>query len=45
MLNEQGWNVIVVWECQLKKATTDDTLQYLVGQIKSSAPTTVTRRK
>jgi len=45
LLNEQGWNVIVVWECQLKKATIDDTLQALVNQIKSSVPTTVTRRK
>ena len=45
LLNEQGWNVIVIWECQLKKATIDDTLQALVNQIKSSVPTTVTRRK
>lgn len=45
LLNEQGWNVIVVWECQLKKAIIDDTLQALVNQIKSSVPTTVTRRK
>ena len=45
LLNEQGWNVVVVWECQLKKATIDDTLQALVNQIKSSVPTTVTRRK
>lgn len=34
LLNEQGWNVIVIWECQLKKATFDETLQYLVSQIK-----------
>ncbi|MBR2895179.1 MAG: DNA mismatch endonuclease Vsr [Oscillospiraceae bacterium] len=35
LLNEQGWNVIVVWECQLKKATFDDTLQCLISQIKN----------
>lgn len=34
LLNEQGWNVIVIWECQLKKATFDETLQHLVSQIK-----------
>jgi len=45
LLNEQGWNVIVVWECQLKKATFDDTLHHLVSQIRSYAPITVTRRK
>ena len=45
LLIEQGWNVIVVWECQLKKSTIDDTLHDLVNQIKSSVPTTVTRRK
>ena len=39
LLNEQGWNVIVVWECQLKKTTINETLQHLVSQIKSSAPT------
>ena len=45
LLNEQGWNVIVIWECQLKRATFDDTLKHLVSQIKSSAPATATRRK
>lgn len=35
LLNEQGWNVIVIWECQLKKATFDETLQHLVSQIKT----------
>lgn len=33
MLIEQGWNVIVIWECQLKKTIFDETLQHLVGQI------------
>lgn len=45
LLNEQGWNVIVIWECQLKRATFDDTLKHLVSQIKSSVPATATRRK
>ena len=36
LLSEQGWNVIVIWECQLKKSTFDETLQHLVGQIKYS---------
>lgn len=39
LLSEQGWNVIVIWECQLKKSTFDETLQHLVGQIKKSSPT------
>ena len=33
LLIEQGWNVIVIWECQLKKTIFDETLQHLVGQI------------
>lgn len=37
LLSEQGWNVIVIWECQLKKSTFDETLQHLVGQIKYSS--------
>lgn len=35
LLSEQGWNVIVIWECQLKKSTFDEALQHLVGQIKN----------
>lgn len=35
LLSEQGWNVIIIWECQLKKSTFDETLQHLVGQIKN----------
>lgn len=34
LLSEQGWNVIVIWECQLKKSTFDETMQHLVEQIK-----------
>ena len=32
-LSEQGWNVMVIWECQLKKSLFDETLQHLVDQI------------
>ena len=35
LLNEQGWNVIVVWECQLKKRLFNETMQCLVVQIKN----------
>lgn len=35
LLSEQGWNVILIWECQLKKSTFDETMQHLVGQIKN----------
>ena len=34
-LSEQGWNIIVIWECQLKKSRFDETLQHLVAQIKN----------
>lgn len=33
LLSEQGWNVIVIWECQLKKSLFDETMQHLVDQI------------
>lgn len=29
-----GWNVIVVWECQLKKGTKESTLSQLASQIR-----------
>lgn len=34
LLAEQGWNVIVIWECQLKNATFNETAQKLIDQIK-----------
>jgi DNA mismatch endonuclease (patch repair protein) len=34
-LRKQGWNVIVIWECQLKKAVLETTLKELAKQIKS----------
>lgn len=38
LLSEQGWHVIVVWECELKKSVAEETLSSLVQQIKSSLP-------
>ena len=32
----QGWNVIVVWECELKKARRDETLTLLEAKIKAA---------
>ena len=34
-LQELGWKVIVVWECQLKKQSQKENLEDLVEQIKS----------
>jgi DNA mismatch endonuclease (patch repair protein) len=33
LLRDSGWNVIVVWECQLKKAVREQTLNDLYDQI------------
>lgn len=33
-LREQGWHVIVVWECQLKKEKREQTLDNLYNEIK-----------
>lgn len=35
-LKASGWNVIVVWECQLKAKTMDSTLEEIERQIKAS---------
>ena len=34
-LEEMGWNVITVWECQLKKGKHERTLEELYSQITS----------
>ena len=39
ILEEQGWNVIVVWECQLKKNICESTLKWLAEQIKNPTVT------
>lgn len=33
LLKEQGWNVIVVWECELKKKCFQETMDKLVQRI------------
>lgn len=33
LLKAQGWNIIIVWECQLKKDMRDNTLEYLYYSI------------
>lgn len=32
-LNTMGWNIIVVWECQLKKSVREETLAHIYQQI------------
>ena len=32
-LEEQGWHVIVVWECELKKDKLADTVRYVVQEL------------
>lgn len=34
-LKELGWNVIVVWECELKSKVVEDTLKHLAAQLLS----------
>ena len=33
LLEEQGWRVIVIWECQLKKKVIDENLERLYTEI------------
>ena len=35
-IEELGWKVIVVWECQLKRAERERTLNWLVGKIREA---------
>ena len=35
-LNERGWNVIVIWECQLKPRSKDNTLESLVKELEKN---------
>jgi len=37
-LSEMGWNVIVVWECELKKDKRDNTLSGLILEIERQRP-------
>ena len=36
-LMDNGWKVLTVWECQLKKSVFADTMERLICQIKSAA--------
>lgn len=36
-LKSAGWNVITVWECELKKNSIEETLKLLILKIKGSA--------
>ena len=36
-LRENGWNVLVVWECQLKKKLFDSTMELLVQEIQRNS--------
>ena len=36
LLKEAGWNIIVVWECELKKTVREQTLERLSEQIRKS---------
>lgn len=33
LLEADGWNVVVVWECELKKQAFDDTMEQLISSI------------
>lgn len=35
-IEELGWKVIIVWECQLKKAERERTLDWLVEKIREA---------
>ena len=34
ILRNEGWNVIIIWECELKKAVADARLQKLINEIR-----------
>jgi DNA mismatch endonuclease (patch repair protein) len=33
-LHELGWNVIIVWECELKKSLIDSTIEQLISKLR-----------
>lgn len=35
-LKKAGWNIIVIWECELKKSSIEETLQNLIQKINSN---------
>jgi DNA mismatch endonuclease (patch repair protein) len=44
-LGQMGWNVIVVWECQLKKPIINETIEQLVNQLTGLGPANEKGRK
>ena len=44
-LEQMGWNVIVVWECQLKKPIINETIEQLVNQLIGLGPANEKGRK
>ena len=38
ILAEMGWNVIIVWECELKKKTRKERLERLCKEVKGQKP-------
>ena len=42
LAREQGWTVIRIWECELKKNRRDETLAKLVAQVREARGETVT---
>ena len=36
LLNEQNWNVIVIWECELKSASFDNTMAKLIETLENN---------
>jgi len=38
LLNDQGWNVVVVWECELKPGKSEITMQKLAIHIRGATP-------
>lgn len=38
-LEDEGWNVIIVWSCELKLKERDETLQWLIGELKDNEKT------
>ncbi|WP_283651345.1 very short patch repair endonuclease [Ileibacterium valens] len=37
-LEDLGWNVLIIWECELKKAVRDKTLEQLSSKLKELGP-------
>ena len=38
-LEQMGWKVIIIWECQLRKPVFNETIEQLINQLVCSGPT------